>query len=181
MSVRISLSKKIRFEIFKRDRFQCQYCGAHPPSVILEVDHINPVALGGENDQDNLVTACFACNRGKSAISLTVVPQSLAEKALAVSEREEQLRGYHEILEAKRERVENETWLVLEAMNVDRTEGCRQDDFNSTRTFIEKLGYHSTLEGMEIAMGASIPVYKVFRYFCGVCWNRVRTQEASSA
>ena len=28
-----SLSKKARFEIFKRDGFVCQYCGAHPPKV----------------------------------------------------------------------------------------------------------------------------------------------------
>lgn len=59
------LSKKIRFEVFKRDKFKCQYCGAGAPDVILEVDHISPVAKGGKNDIMNLVTACFDCNRGK--------------------------------------------------------------------------------------------------------------------
>ena len=47
--------------------------------------------------------------------------------------------------------------------------------------FIEMLGYHAPLESMEIAMGASIAFRAVFKYFCGVCWNKVREQEASNA
>jgi 5-methylcytosine-specific restriction endonuclease McrA len=47
---RKSISKKARFEVFKRDAFSCQYCGAHPPDSILHVDHIVPVALGGGNE-----------------------------------------------------------------------------------------------------------------------------------
>ena len=63
---RKSISKKIRFEIFKRDSFTCQYCGESAPKVILEVDHIKPVINGGTNDILNLITSCFDCNRGKS-------------------------------------------------------------------------------------------------------------------
>ena len=180
-TTRKPMGKKLRFDVFKRDGFKCQYCGAHPPSAILEVDHINPVALGGENDIDNLVTACFACNRGKAAVSLKVVPQSLADKVAAVSEREDQMQGYHAVLEAKRERLEDQAWMVLEEMGVDRVKGCSRDQFNSTRMFVEKLGYHATLEAMEIAMGASITYSRVFKYFCGICWNKVREQEASNA
>lgn len=66
MAKRESLSKKIRFEVFKRDSFSCQYCGRKSPNVILEVDHINPVKRGGKNDMMNLITSCFDCNRGKS-------------------------------------------------------------------------------------------------------------------
>lgn len=65
MNDRKPLSKKIRFEVFKRDKFKCQYCGSGAPDVILEVDHISPVSKGGKNDIMNLVTACFDCNRGK--------------------------------------------------------------------------------------------------------------------
>ena len=60
------ISKKLRFEVFKRDSFTCQYCGKSAPSVVLEVDHIEPVSKGGTNDILNLVTSCFDCNRGKS-------------------------------------------------------------------------------------------------------------------
>lgn len=61
-----TLSKRLRFEIFKRDSFTCQYCGAQPPSVVLEVDHVHPKSRGGDNDPGNLITSCLACNRGKS-------------------------------------------------------------------------------------------------------------------
>lgn len=44
---RKAISKKTRFEVFKRDRFTCQYCGATPPGVLLHIDHIHPVAEGG--------------------------------------------------------------------------------------------------------------------------------------
>lgn len=60
------VSKKTRFEVFKRDSFTCQYCGAKAPDVILELDHINPVSNGGSSDILNLVTSCYDCNRGKS-------------------------------------------------------------------------------------------------------------------
>ena len=44
---RKALSQKIRFEVFKRDSFTCQYCGRKAPDVVLQVDHIVPVAKGG--------------------------------------------------------------------------------------------------------------------------------------
>ena len=69
---RESLSKKIRFEVFKRDKFTCVYCGRKAPDVILEVDHIEPVAKGGDNSITNLVTSCIDCNRGKRDIPLSV-------------------------------------------------------------------------------------------------------------
>ena len=68
---RATLTKKIRFEVFKRDSFTCQYCGQMAPEVILEVDHINPVVNGGDNKLINLVTSCFDCNRGKGKRTLT--------------------------------------------------------------------------------------------------------------
>lgn len=70
MSKRKGLSKSVRFEVFKRDGFTCQYCGGQAPDVILHVDHINPVANGGENDILNLITACKDCNSGKGAKTL---------------------------------------------------------------------------------------------------------------
>lgn len=68
---RKAISKKIRFDVFKRDNFTCQYCGRTAPDVILEVDHINPVNNGGDNNIMNLITSCFDCNRGKGKRKLT--------------------------------------------------------------------------------------------------------------
>jgi hypothetical protein len=74
MSVkRKATSKKLRFEVFKRDYFTCQYCGAQPPAVILVCDHITPVKEGGETTADNLLTACESCNQGKGAELLGVI------------------------------------------------------------------------------------------------------------
>lgn len=65
MDKRKSIGPKLRFEVFKRDSFRCQYCGRSAPDVILEVDHVKPVAEGGKNTLLNLVTSCRDCNRGK--------------------------------------------------------------------------------------------------------------------
>lgn len=75
------ISKKLRFEVFKRDYFTCQYCSSKPPKVPLEIDHITPVSKGGKNNIDNLITACFDCNRGKSNNELTSIPKSIIEKS----------------------------------------------------------------------------------------------------
>lgn len=53
----------IRDRIFRRDDYTCHYCGERGRK--LECDHVMPVARGGRHDDDNLVTACFACNRSK--------------------------------------------------------------------------------------------------------------------
>lgn len=71
MAKRVALSKSLRFEVFKRDLFTCQYCGRKAPDVILEVDHIKPVSKGGDNSIENLVAACWDCNRGKGAKKLS--------------------------------------------------------------------------------------------------------------
>jgi hypothetical protein len=170
---RKGISKKTRFEVFKRDGFRCQYCGAHPPGVLLHVDHIKAVAAGGVNDMDNYVTACEPCNLGKGARDLSVVPQSLSDKAALVAEREEQLQGYSSILEAKRQRIEDETWRVLAVMFPGETSVPRKDHA-SVKMFIEKMGVHPVLDAADIAMSARVSRFKVFRYFCGICWNKVR-------
>lgn len=71
MHKRKSLTKKVRFEVFKRDSFKCQYCGSSAPDVILHVDHIDPISKGGDNSIINLITSCDDCNFGKSDIRLS--------------------------------------------------------------------------------------------------------------
>jgi 5-methylcytosine-specific restriction endonuclease McrA len=66
-----TISQRLRFEVFKRDKFTCQYCGQQAPDVILNCDHIKPLADGGETDLLNLITSCRACNGGKGAVPLT--------------------------------------------------------------------------------------------------------------
>lgn len=55
----------LRYAILKRDKFKCVKCGSSGSDVVLEVDHIIPVSMGGATTKKNLQTLCFACNRGK--------------------------------------------------------------------------------------------------------------------
>ncbi len=57
----------LRFKIFNRDNFTCQYCGRKPDEVVLEIDHIEPISkfIHVKFGEDNLITSCRECNRGK--------------------------------------------------------------------------------------------------------------------
>jgi hypothetical protein len=90
---RESLTKKTRFEVFKRDSFTCQYCGRKAPDILLQVDHIEPVAKGGANDLLNLITSCFDCNSGKSdrKLSDTSVIDKQRQQLEYLQERKEQI------------------------------------------------------------------------------------------
>jgi 5-methylcytosine-specific restriction endonuclease McrA len=54
-----------RANIYARDDYTCQYCGASQPSTELTFDHVIPVAQGGGKDWENIVTCCVSCNRRK--------------------------------------------------------------------------------------------------------------------
>lgn len=62
---RVRLTKR---EVFRRDRYGCQYCGAR--SNRLTLDHVVPRHRGGEHSWSNLVTACEACNLKKGGRTL---------------------------------------------------------------------------------------------------------------
>lgn len=104
------VSAKLRFDIFKRDDFTCQYCGKKSPEVILEVDHIIPVSQGGTCITENLTTACYQCNRGKGAGLLDSIlkDKDIREETILLAEREMQLKEYNAVLEQVRERESGE-------------------------------------------------------------------------
>src|SRR5262249_17493235 len=64
----VAVSKRLRFEILRRDNHACRYCGRSAPGGKLTVDHVVPTALGGNDDPSNLATACSDCNGGKSSV-----------------------------------------------------------------------------------------------------------------
>jgi 5-methylcytosine-specific restriction endonuclease McrA len=55
-----------RRNVFQRDRYACQYCGARPGSVELTIDHVVPRSQGGVSSWENCVLACVTCNRHKA-------------------------------------------------------------------------------------------------------------------
>ena len=67
---RALMTTKLRTYIKERDNFTCCQCGNSTqaePNLLLEVDHIIPIAKGGLTQEDNLQTLCWKCNRSKGA------------------------------------------------------------------------------------------------------------------
>lgn len=103
MAKRKGLSKRVRFAVFARDGFRCRYCGRQSDEVTLVVDHLLPVAAGGTDDPENLVTSCEPCNQGKAAIVLSEQPP---EDPLAELARQQELREQERLAEVARRAFE---------------------------------------------------------------------------
>lgn len=186
----MSLTKKIRFEVFKRDGFKCQYCGQTPPAATLEVDHINPVSKGGDDDINNLITSCFDCNRGKSNIELKRIPNSIQVNKEILEERETQYLEYHKLLAKIDKRINKEVVEIVEIfekyfttktltpqfINVSLKPFLRQIDAFEVKQAMEKSCAKFYLDRSYYQKGkgwihADISALK---YFCGICWNIIK-------
>lgn len=130
---RTPLSKRLRFEVLKRDSFKCQYCGASAPNVLLHVDHIKPVSAGGADDLTNLITACTACNLGKSN-------RALSDHS-ALTKRKEQLDGFQQ----RREQIEMMMQWTEELQDLDRQTTERIADYWAEVT----AGYSLSPNGLQ--------------------------------
>ena len=64
---RLSIPTSIRKVVLKNSGYCCNFCSSYDN---LEIDHINPVSLGGTNDILNLQVLCSSCNSKKSANSI---------------------------------------------------------------------------------------------------------------
>lgn len=182
MNKRKAISTRTRFEVFKRDGFKCQYCGQTPPNVLLHVDHIIAVANGGGNGMDNLVTACQSCNLGKSAVPLTAIPQSLDSKAAEFAEREKQLKAYNKALKKKRDRIDTEAWDVAEELEHGmRPEEYSRQRMQSIRMFLDRMPYEEVKHAAQITASRFYSINDTaFRYFCGICWSKIREANGQS-
>lgn len=175
MAKRKSLSKKTRFDIFKRDGFQCQYCGQVPPVVVLEVDHITPVVSGGTNDADNLLTSCFDCNRGKGPNHLTTAPETVAEKARILTEKHEQLKAYERLLKTKK-RAENKRIDEVEEAFCMHFDGFSFSPRfrESVRIFVQQMPVDRVVDAMHRACSRIGRREDAIKYFCGICWKTIK-------
>ena len=144
MSKRKSMSKKLRFEVFKRDSFTCQYCGSQSPDVILHVDHIKPVAKGGANDLLNLITSCVDCNLGKGAREISDDTEVKKQKAQLLELNDRRLQ--FEELVRWREGIKDIDDEILDKTSVYWSAAAHQYELNesglkSLATYIKKFGY----------------------------------------
>ena len=184
---RKTLSKKLRFEIFKRDNFTCQYCGRMAPSVVLEIDHINPVNNNGDNDLLNLITSCFDCNRGKGKKTLSdnEVLKKQQDQLKELNERRSQL----EMMVKWREELNK---LSDKEIDIAEKEIFRHDDTwtlsvtgrNSMRECIKRFGLNEVLEAINVSFlrygnkGNGKDWNVAFNKIGGICYNRKKQREA---
>lgn len=150
----MSISKKLRFEVFKRDKFTCQYCGRTAPDVILEVDHIHPKAANGKDDIMNLVTSCYDCNRGKGKRQLSddaVLKKRKAQLDL-IQERCEQLEM---LMQWQQSLVDIETQTAEELHKVWKqlaSYGLTETGINSLRKWMRRFSVVEIAEAMRISV-----------------------------
>lgn len=67
---RALMTSKLRECIKERDHYTCKICKnsiKKEPNLLLEIDHIKPLAKGGVTEEKNLQTLCWRCNRSKGS------------------------------------------------------------------------------------------------------------------
>lgn len=153
---RKGISKKIRFEVFKRDSFTCQYCGRKAPDIILELDHINPVANGGDGDIMNLVTSCEDCNAGKRdrLLSDNSVLEKQREQIETLQKRREQIDMMLEWRESLLTINDYETDKIIEFIN-NRIQPytLKPTVKEIISSYKKKFGFEGVISAVEIAAG----------------------------
>jgi hypothetical protein len=169
-----SINKRLRFEIFKRDGFCCRYCGATPMTTVLQVDHVIPVSKGGTADPANLVTSCSACNAGKSNVELNDARLPRSFDVEIIREHAEQTRAY---LTAQTELAVAQAAPGQAAIaHWGRVAGERllPSEAAQMRMFCRELALSVVLEAIDVAVAKKDFVDDTWRYFCGICYRRLR-------
>lgn len=172
---RKALSKRTRFEVFKRDNFTCKYCGKGiTQNAILQVDHIIPVSKGGDDSLLNLITSCIDCNLGKSNKDLNNITVMTDIKNIndQFKQYKEQVKQYFEYINEKNDTNEKLIDLIHEKISY------RDRDKHSINYFIKKLPYDEILDATDIALSKFGNTYKSerFKYFCGICHSKIKNK-----
>ena len=178
-SKRKSIPKSVRFEVFKRDSFKCQYCGASAPDVILEVDHIVPVAEGGENDMMNLITSCKDCNRGKGKKKLTD-RQTIEKQKTELDDLNERRQQMEMMLQWKCDLLNFEMEMVsaIDALICSMTDWAMADSAKQKiRRLISQFSFDEVYDATSISFekyynGTEKSWDVAFNKIGGICYNR---------
>lgn len=186
----MSVTKRVRFEVLRRDNYACRYCGGAAPQVTLTIDHVVPTALGGSDDPTNLVAACEDCNSGKSSTApdSTLVADVAAEALRwawamrqAAEIRREELAQQQEAV-AQFDRAWRVYMAVPSGYSVEtlpaelrqplpRAPGWRND---VVKFLVADLDVDYLLLAVDTAMNNSrVASQNIWRYFCGMCWREL--------
>ena len=171
----MGISKRTRYEVLKRDNHACRYCGGIAPDVKLHVDHVIPKSLGGTDKPDNLVAACKDCNLGKSSTS--------PDDALVAEVEARSFKWREAIQQAAVEMVSDlqtrndlfTQFLGIWESGYNEVVGPLPPDWRSAITMFTNMGlpFEAIEESIDIAATKKLPDASRFRYFCGVCRNKI--------
>lgn len=75
---RKSLPKDMRRKVYEIHDGHCAYCGKEIDIKDMQVDHIQSVYLGGEDEMANYRPACRQCNFYKSTMSVEGLREQLS-------------------------------------------------------------------------------------------------------
>lgn len=181
----MAVSKRLRFEVLRRDDHTCQYCGETAPGVTLHVDHVIPVSLGGSNNPGNLVAACKDCNAGKTSVPagaplVQKVNAHAAAYALALTDKMTRIRGR---LEKENECIEQfeDLWKGWQVASTGKSIP-RPDDYKDALRKWCHMGVPLDLieYAIEVAMSKRglTSDHGEFRYMAGVVWRTLDNEEA---
>ena len=170
---RKAVSKKTRFEVFKRDSFTCQYCGRKAPDIVLHIEHITPVSKGGKNTLMNLVTSCVECNLGKGARKLS--DNSTVEKAQKQAELLQDRREQIEMIRDWHLSLVNQSSVEIEAVNslylaLTNNEKCIADWYKpEVGKLIKKFGLDTVLQSLRDGAVSYGEPNKALNKLGGIC------------
>lgn len=174
----MAISKRLRFEILRRDNHTCYYCGRKPPEVEITIDHVLPQALGGTDEASNLVAACRECNGGKTSIApgsplVEQVNEDAIRWSAAMQAAIKKAEKDHEATATYREEF-------YSAWNSYRYPAPLEENWRQSvenfRTRGLPIGLLTTAVHRAMGMPQVKPDMK-FRYMCKVAWNRIREIE----
>lgn len=189
MAKRKPISKRLRFEVFKRDSFTCQYCGKSAPDVVLHVDHIKPIKEGGTNDITNLVTACADCNLGKGARKLSDSSEVMkAKKQLdELNARREQLEMMLQWKEGLSDIEEQQVDAIAERFDSFSGYNVNENGRRKIKKWIKDFGLNEIYDCIEISCDQYLrstkgenthaSVEKAFSYIPRIAYNRKQNRE----
>ncbi len=183
--MRETVSKRDRFEVFKRDKFTCQYCGRKPPVVVLNIDHVLAISAGGDGGVMNLLTACEDCNSGKSDKPLDRILIPSGPSSEERRERLDQLQAYQKSLQEERLVMDEwmdslvEKWCMLEGQSADSEVWKVWVPFEQAlKKFVRRLMLEEFSEAIDLAW-ERFPdsQHRRFQYFCGICWKKIKDND----
>lgn len=175
----MAVSKRLRFEILRRDNHTCRYCGASAPAVKLVVDHIVPETLGGSNQPGNLAAACEPCNSGKSSVAPDApLVEDVKQDALRWSQAMKHAVEARAGATVERDHYASQFYWAWSEWKYGYHKLVADLPADWERSIMTFLDAGLTIDAVRDAIRKTMTTAKVdvsqkWRYFCGICWREL--------